>query len=73
MTEKSASVYIQPLETKLTLSAEEASQYSGIGINTIYRMMNNPKYNIVLWIGKKKRIKRAAFEQLIQDATIIDD
>ena len=36
------------LEKKLTLSAEEASELSGIGVNTIYRMMKNPRYNIVL-------------------------
>ena len=53
------------LEKKLTLSAEEASELSGIGVNTIYRMMKNPRYKIVLWVGKRRRIKRAAFEQII--------
>ena len=46
------------LDQKMTLSAEEASLLSGIGINTIYRMMKNPQYNMILWIGKKRRIKR---------------
>ena len=61
------------LEKKLTLSAEEASELSGIGVNTIYRMMKNPRYNIVLWVGKRRRIKRAAFEQIINEETFIDD
>ncbi len=61
------------LEKKLTLSAEEASELSGIGVNTIYRMMKNPRYNIVLWVGKRRRIKRAAFEQVINEETFIDD
>ena len=60
-------------EKKLTLSAEEASELSGIGVNTIYRMMKNPRYNIVLWVGKRRRIKRAAFEQVINEETFIDD
>ena len=42
------------LDKKLTLSVEEASELSGIGIHTIYRMMKNPKYDFVLWIGKKE-------------------
>ena len=60
-------------EKKLTLSAEEASELSGIGVNTIYRMMKNPRYNIVLWVGKRRRIKRAAFEKVINEETFIDD
>ena len=36
---------------------------SGIGLNTIRRMMENPDYDMVLWIGKKRRIKREALEK----------
>ena len=61
------------LNQMMTLSAEEASVLSGIGIRTIYRMMNNPQYDIVLWIGKKRRIKREAFEKMISEMTYIDD
>ena len=52
------------LDQKMTLSAEEASLLSGIGINTIYRMMKNPQYNMIIWIGKKRRIKRKVFEKI---------
>ena len=61
------------MDKKLTLSVEDASELSGIGVNTIYRMMKNPRYNIVLWVGKRRRIKRAAFEQVINEETFIDD
>jgi len=61
------------LDQKMTLSAEEASLLSGIGINTIYRMMKNPQYNMILWIGKKRRIKRKVFEKIIDEETFIDD
>ena len=61
------------LNQMMTLSAEEASLLSGIGIRTIYRMMNNPQYDFVLWIGKKRRIKREAFEKMISEMTYIDD
>jgi hypothetical protein len=60
------------LNQMMTLSAEEASVLSGIGIRTIYRM-NNPQYDFVLWIGKKRRIKREAFEKMISETTYIDD
>ena len=53
------------LDKKLTLSVEEASELSGIGLNTIRRMMENPDYDMVLWIGKKRRIKREALEKEI--------
>ena len=61
------------LNQMMTLSAEEASVLSGIGIRTIYRMMNNPQYDFVLWIGKRRRIKREAFEKMISETTYIDD
>ena len=57
---------------KMTLSVEEASLLSGIGINTIYRMMKNPQYDFVLWIGKRRRIKREAFEKMIRNTQFID-
>ena len=60
------------LNNKLTISVEEASLLSGIGTNTIYRMMKNPKYDFVLWIGKKRRIKREAFIDLIKNTQFID-
>ena len=60
------------LDKKLTLSVEEASELSGIGVNTIYRMMKNPQYDFVLWIGKRRRIKREAFEKMIRNTQFID-
>ena len=60
------------LNHKMTLSVEEASLLSGIGINTIYRMMKNHQYDFVLWIGKRRRIKREAFEKMIRNTQFID-
>ena len=60
------------LNHKMALSVEEASLLSGIGINTIYRMMKNPQYDFVLWIGKRRRIKREAFEKMIRNTQFID-
>ncbi len=61
------------LDKKITLTVEEASRLSGIGVNTIRRMMENPSYDFVLWVGKHRKVKRTAFEELINNATFIDD
>ena len=61
------------IDKKLTLTPKEASAYSGIGLSTLYRMMENPQYDFVIWIGKKRRIKRTAFEETIQKLSFIDD
>lgn len=61
-----------PIYKKLTLSVEEASLYSGIGVNTLYTLMKKPEYDLVIWIGKKKRIKRKSLEELVNSATMLD-
>ncbi len=61
------------INEKLTLSLKEASEYSGIGINTIYRMVGNPNCSFVIKIGKTRRVKREAFEEYIKNTEIIDD
>jgi len=55
-----------PIWEKLNLSIEEASAYSNIGINKLYDMTNDPRCPFVLFIGKKRIIKRKAFENFIE-------
>lgn len=57
---------------KLILNVKEASAYSGIGTNTIYRMLSDPGCPFLIYIGRNKRIKRKAFEEYINDNLIID-
>ncbi len=42
--------------------------YSNIGINRIDEMAKDPKCPFVLYVGRKKLIKRAAFEKYINNA-----
>lgn len=51
-----------PIERKLLLTKEEASEYSHIGINTLEHLLKDPKCPFVLYIGTKKLIKREPFE-----------
>lgn len=55
-----------PIWEKLTLTIEEASVYSNIGITKLYEMTRSPTCNYVLHVGDKKRlIKRKEFERYI--------
>ncbi len=54
-----------PIKDKLNLTIEEAAAYSNIGINKIDEMAKDPKCPFVLYVGRKKLIKRAAFEKYI--------
>lgn len=57
-----------PVWEKLNLSIEEAAEYSNIGINKIYELTNEPSCPFVLWIGKKRVIKRKEFEKFLDKA-----
>lgn len=56
-----------PINDKLNLTIEEAAEYSNIGINKINEMAKDPKCPFVLYVGRKKLIKRTAFEKYINN------
>lgn len=56
-----------PIKDKLNLTIEEAAEYSNIGINKINEMAKDPKCPFVLYVGRKKLIKRTAFEKYINN------
>lgn len=60
-----------PLCEKLCLTAKEAARYSGIGINKISRMLNEPDCPFVMRVGRKRMVKREAFEEFIKSANQI--
>lgn len=55
-----------PIWEKINLSVEEAAEYSNIGINKLYEMINEPSCSFVLYVGQKKVIKRKEFERYIE-------
>lgn len=58
-----------PIWEKVTLSIEEASEYSGIGSNKLYKMIAEPSSaEYVLYNGKRKMIKRKAFEKFLENS-----
>ena len=59
-----------PLEHKYCLTVREASIYTGIGINTLYRKINDPNCDFVLFVQNKRLIKREALEKYIQNKKV---
>ena len=56
-----------PIWEKVALTLEEAAEYSNIGINKIREISNNPRCNFVIFVGKKRLIKRKEFEKYISE------
>ena len=54
-----------PIHEKLTLTIREAAEYSNIGIPKIDEMLRTPNCPFVLFVGKKKLVKRKKFEEFI--------
>lgn len=55
-----------PIWEKVTITINEAAEYSSIGINKIYEMTSNPLCPFVLHVGKKRLIKRQEFVKYLE-------
>ena len=60
-----------PTWEKVTLTIDEAAQYSNIGIHRLYELTSKPTCNFVLWCGKKRLIKREPFERYLMSNKVI--
>lgn len=54
-----------PIRDKIALTIEEAADYSNIGQNKISELLKMPRCTFVLYVGRKKLIKRKEFEEFI--------
>ena len=55
-----------PIWEKSNLTLEEAAAYSGIGINKLREITNEPGCNFVLFVGTKRLIKRRLLDAYIE-------
>lgn len=60
-----------PIYEKLLLTKEEAAAYSHVGINKLEELLKIPNCTFVLYVGKKKLIKRKEFEKFIAENIVI--
>ncbi len=56
-----------PVYKKLLLTKEEAAAYSHVGINKLEELLKVPNCSFVMYVGKKKLIKRKEFEKFISE------
>lgn len=55
-----------PIWEKSNLTLEEATAYSGIGINKLRQTTDDENCEFVLWIGTKRLIKRRKLDEYIE-------
>ena len=60
-----------PIWEKVTLTIGEAAAYSNIGINKLNEIAGTPGCPFVLYVGRKKLIKRKEFEEFISRSSEI--
>ncbi len=59
--------YEIPIWQKVMLTKEEVAAYSHIGINKLEELLKIPNCPFVLYVGKKKLIKRREFEAFLTE------
>lgn len=57
-----------PIWERTSLTLEEASAYTGIGICKLRDMSDDPGCDFVLWVGNKRLLKRKKLEKYIEDS-----
>jgi len=55
-----------PIYQKQNLTIEEAAVYSNIGQGKLREMTDNDNCRFVIWVGKKRLIKRKMFDEYIE-------
>ena len=65
--DKQAGIQRVPIHEKVTMTIREAAEYSSIGINKLEALLRTPRCTFVLYVGKKKLVKRKEFEKFISE------
>lgn len=60
-----------PIWEKANLTIREAAEYSNIGINRLETLLKKPNCNFVLYVGKKKLVKRREFDEFLSSTVEI--
>ena len=57
-----------PINQKAALTIREAAEFSNIGINRIEAMLREPACPFCLRVGRKRLVKREAFEAFLSSS-----
>lgn len=58
-------IALVPLWMKTTLTLEEANAYSGISINKLIELSDDPDCDFIMWVGRKRLFKRKRLDDFI--------
>lgn len=61
-----------PIWEKRLLTVDEAALYTNIGQNRISELLRKPSCPFVLYIGRKKLVKRKEFEKFLDENVELD-
>ena len=56
---------VVPIWEKAYLTLEEASKYTGIGINKLRNISDDEECPFVLWVGRKRLLKREKLDEYL--------
>lgn len=59
------------ISEKVTLSIYEAMAYTGIGMQTLYKLSDAPDCDFVLMVGSRKAFKRKKLEEYLESHYVI--
>ena len=57
-----------PVWLKANLTVEEAAAYTGIGMNKLRELSDDESCDFVLWIGRKRLLKRKKLEEFLENS-----
>lgn len=60
-----------PIWEKSLLSLEEAAAYTGLGMNRLRQMTNEKDCPFVLWLGRRRRIKRRRLDEYLDNTDFL--
>ena len=64
-------IAVVPISEKLLLTIKEAAAYSNIGINKLDTMLRENGCPFVLFIGRRRLVKRKEFEEYLSERFVI--
>ena len=57
---------VVPIWEKATLTLTEAAAYTGIGINKLRAMSDDPSCDYIVWVGNRRMFKRKKLEEYLE-------
>jgi excisionase family DNA binding protein len=60
-----------PIWERTLLTINEASDYTGIGINRLRRLTSYRNCDLVIWVGNRRMIKRKKLDEYLENSTTV--